>query len=225
MSGPAVLQISNYWKKGVDVSINLLPGTDARELLASNAQSRKSLANFLSQVLPEKAARYLAPSHLADKPLIQMGHRELEQVGDRLNNWKVRFRDTEGYDKAEVTIGGISTDDLSSQTMETRNVKGLFFVGEVLPWHRNPERANDRQHSSRRRDLAVLDVADERLLDVDQPGELALVELRGSSSATDQLTPLRLEWQFGVVIEPELPDRARLVVHEAYVSTRPYTVG
>jgi predicted flavoprotein YhiN len=105
LSGPAILQISNYWKKDVDVSIDLIPGTDARELLAANAQSRKSLANFLSQALPEKAARLLAPSHLADIPLIQIGHRELEQVGDRLNNWKVRFRDTEGYDKAEVTIG------------------------------------------------------------------------------------------------------------------------
>jgi len=132
LSGPAILQISNYWEKGTDVSIDLIPGTDAREFLASNAQSRKSLANFLSQVLPEKAARLLAPVQLADTPLNQLGHRELEQVGDRLNNWKVRFRDTEGYDKAEVTIGGVSTADLSSQTLETRNVHGLFFIGEVV---------------------------------------------------------------------------------------------
>ena len=132
LSGPAILQISNYWKKGVDVSIDVLPGTDAAELFAANGQSRKSLANFLSQFMPEKAARLFAPSHLADKPLIQIGRKEIEKVGETLNNWKVRFSDTEGYDKAEVTIGGVSTDELSSQNMEARNVSGLFFIGEVV---------------------------------------------------------------------------------------------
>ena len=132
LSGPAILQISNYWKRGVDVSIDLLSDKDAAELLVTNAQSRKSLTNFLSQLLPEKAARLFAPPHLADKPLIQIGHKELEQVGEMLNNWKVRFRDTEGYDKAEVTIGGVSTDELSSQNMEARKVPGLFFIGEVV---------------------------------------------------------------------------------------------
>jgi predicted Rossmann fold flavoprotein len=132
LSGPAILQISNYWKKGVDVSIDLLPGINAHELLSSNATSRKSLANILNQVMPEKAARRFAPAHLADKPLVQIGHKQLEEVGELLNNWKVRFRDTEGYDKAEVTIGGVSTDELSSQTMQCRNISGLFFVGEVV---------------------------------------------------------------------------------------------
>lgn len=132
LSGPAILQISNYWKKGRDVSIDLLPGTDASELLAANAQSRKSLTNFLNQLMPEKAARLFAPQHAADKPLVQIGHRELEKVGKGLNNWSVRFRDTEGYDKAEVTIGGVSTDELSSQTMEARKIPGLFFIGEVV---------------------------------------------------------------------------------------------
>jgi len=132
LSGPAILQISNYWKKGRDVSIDLLPGTDASELLAANAQSRKSLTNFLNQLMPEKAARLFAPQHVADKPLVQIGHRELEKVGKGLNNWSVRFRDTEGYDKAEVTIGGVSTDELSSQTMEARKIPGLFFIGEVV---------------------------------------------------------------------------------------------
>ena len=132
LSGPAILQISNYWKKGRDVSIDLLPDTDASELLAANAQSRKSLANFLNQLMPEKAARLFAPQHMADKPLVQIGHRELEKVGKGLNNWCVRFRDTEGYDKAEVTIGGVSTNELSSQTMEARKIPRLFFIGEVV---------------------------------------------------------------------------------------------
>jgi predicted Rossmann fold flavoprotein len=132
LSGPAILQISNYWKKGRDVSIDLLPDTDASELLAANAQSRKSLANFLNQLMPEKAARLFAPQHMADKPLVQIGHRELEKVGKCLNNWCVRFRDTEGYDKAEVTIGGVSTNELSSQTMEARKIPRLFFIGEVV---------------------------------------------------------------------------------------------
>ena len=73
-----------------------------------------------------------APAHLADKPIIQIGHKELEQVGETLNAWKVRFRETEGYDKAEVTIGGVSTAELSSQTMEAKKVPGLFFIGEVV---------------------------------------------------------------------------------------------
>jgi predicted Rossmann fold flavoprotein len=132
LSGPAILQISNYWKKDVDVSIDLLPGADAPEVLTANARSRKSLTNVLNQLMPEKAARLFAPAHVADKPMIQISLKELEEVGERLNNWKVRFRETEGYDKAEVTIGGVSTGELSSQTMEARHVPGLFFIGEVV---------------------------------------------------------------------------------------------
>ncbi|PYS99866.1 MAG: aminoacetone oxidase family FAD-binding enzyme [Acidobacteria bacterium] len=132
LSGPAILQISNYWKKGSDVSIDLLPGTNAHELFNTNARSRKSLTNFLSQFMPEKAARLFSPLQIADKPVVQIGKTDLEQVAESLNNWKVRFRDTEGYDKAEVTIGGVSTNELSSQTMEATNVSGLFFIGEVV---------------------------------------------------------------------------------------------
>jgi predicted Rossmann fold flavoprotein len=132
LSGPAILQVSNYWEKGVDVSIDLLPDTDAYALLEENSQSRKSLANFLAQFMPEKAARLFSPAALADRPLAQLNKKDLEQVAINLNNWKVKFRDTEGYDKAEVTIGGVSTDELSSQTMETRKVPGLFFIGEVV---------------------------------------------------------------------------------------------
>ena len=82
--------------------------------------------------LTAKQKQYLRGLAHAQKPLVQIGHKELEKVGKALNNWNVRFRDTEGYDKAEVTIGGVSTDELSSQTMEVKNVPGLFFIGEVV---------------------------------------------------------------------------------------------
>lgn len=132
LSGPAVLQISNYWNRDVDVSINLLPDMDVHEELLSNARSRKTLTNFLCQFLPEKAVRLFAPPEWADRPMAQINTKDFESVARGLNNWTMKFRETEGYDKAEVTIGGVSTDELSSQTMEARNISGLYFVGEVV---------------------------------------------------------------------------------------------
>ena len=132
LSGPAILQSSNYWDPAKPLSIDLLPGADARELIEANRANRKRVDNFFSDFLPAKVAeRLLNPSGNA-KPLAQMGESDIETAAARVNEWAVRFRDTEGYDKAEVTLGGVSTDELSSKTMEARRVPGLFFIGEVV---------------------------------------------------------------------------------------------
>jgi predicted Rossmann fold flavoprotein len=132
LSGPAVLQISNYWKKDVAVAIDLLPGTDANDFIRQNRQSTQTLANVLSRLVPERLAQFLAPQNLAGKPFNQVTQKDLEATAAVLNGWNVRFRDTEGYDRAEVTVGGVSTDELSSQTMESKKLTGLFFIGEVV---------------------------------------------------------------------------------------------
>ena len=132
MSGPAVLQISNYWRRGEAVSFHLTPETDAVKLLSANRTSRKNLSNFLGEILPQRFAEVFAAGECENKPLYQMNDREIESFGQRLNDWQVKFRETEGYDRAEVTIGGVSTGELSSQTMETKKVPGLYFIGEVV---------------------------------------------------------------------------------------------
>ncbi|MEO6655514.1 MAG: NAD(P)/FAD-dependent oxidoreductase [Pyrinomonadaceae bacterium] len=132
LSGPAILQISNYWKKGTPVSIDLMPDSDAVELFNRGVGSRQNLGNFLGQFLPQRFARGFAESLFQNKSLAQLSKKEIGQIGLALNDWQVLFRDTEGYDRAEITLGGVSTSELSSQTMETKNVPGLYFIGEVV---------------------------------------------------------------------------------------------
>jgi predicted Rossmann fold flavoprotein len=132
MSGPAILQISNYWQKDVPVQINLLPKINAIELLLENSGRNEKLGNFLGRSLPERFARAFVSLIAEDRPLSQFSHAELRTVGARLNSWKMNFTGTEGYDRAEVTLGGVETDELSSTTMETKKVEGLYFIGEVV---------------------------------------------------------------------------------------------
>ena len=129
LSGPAILQISNYWQKGKPLSIDLLPNENAFELLEKNQNGKQNLDNFLSKFLPNRFAENFVKNN---KPLNQISKKELTQIAERLNNWQVSFNETEGYHKAEVTLGGVSTDELSSQTMESKKVKGLYFIGEVM---------------------------------------------------------------------------------------------
>ncbi len=129
LSGPAILQISNYWQKDTPVSINLLPTENALELLENNRDNKQNLDNFLSKFLPNRVAETLFTNH---NPLNQTSKKNLEQIAEKLNNWQVNFNETEGYHKAEVTIGGVDTNELSSQTMESKRVKGLYFIGEVV---------------------------------------------------------------------------------------------
>jgi predicted Rossmann fold flavoprotein len=132
MSGPAILQISNYWQKGVPVDIDLLPETNAVELLLENSSRNEKLGNFLSRYLPERFARAFVSLIVEDRPLNQFSHAELRTIGERLNSWETDFAQTEGYDRAEVTLGGVETGELSSTTMESKKVAGLYFIGEVV---------------------------------------------------------------------------------------------
>jgi predicted Rossmann fold flavoprotein len=130
MSGPAILQISSYWKDGA-IALDLLPGLDAGKFLLDSKKSRPrtELTTLLSDVLPRRLVQALGipPTRLADLP-----DRELRATGARLQLWAVIPTGTEGFAKAEVTTGGVDTRDLSSRTMEARGVPGLFFIGEAV---------------------------------------------------------------------------------------------
>jgi predicted Rossmann fold flavoprotein len=132
MSGPAILQVSNYWASGRPVAIDLLPDTDALDLLIKNRGSRKRIDNFLAEHLPQRFVEQFVGSNLPVKALDQYSNAEIEAAAEMLNGWRVEFVGTEGYDRAEVTLGGVATSELSSQTMESKKVPGLYFVGEVM---------------------------------------------------------------------------------------------
>ena len=131
LSGPAILQISNYWQPNSPVTIDLLPDISQNDLLSEIQESGRTAVNFAAEHLPRRFAEgYLA--HFSDMPVSKLGNKERESLVDALKAWKVSFRTTEGWDRAEVTIGGVSTSELSSQTMECRKVPGLYFIGEVV---------------------------------------------------------------------------------------------
>ena len=132
LSGPAILQASNYWKPDQPVSIDLLTDVNAVEFLQGNIGSKKTVGRFLAESIPEKSLRIVLSNAEAKKRMNEAGNKMLELIGRRLNNWEVQFIDTEGWHKAEVTIGGVSTDELSSKTMEVKKVSGLYFIGEVV---------------------------------------------------------------------------------------------
>ena len=137
LSGPAVLQASSYWTPGNDIDVDLLPGDDARDmLLAARAeQPRALLRSVLANHLPRKLVGELEAQlwpELASTPLAEIGNESLAKLGHRLNHWRIRPAATEGYRTAEVTLGGVDTDELSSQTMECHKVPGLYFIGEVV---------------------------------------------------------------------------------------------
>lgn len=132
LSGPAILQISNYWDKREPVSIDLMPGENAAARIEQERRSRQLLDNFLARFLPARFAETFISAHLPNKPLNELSNKEIERIGGLLNDWQVRFGETEGWHKAEVTLGGVSTAELSSQTMESKGVSGLYFIGEVV---------------------------------------------------------------------------------------------
>lgn len=132
LSGPAILQISSYWKRGEKISIDLFPEKNASEVLKSSNESKKNFTNFLGELLPNRFAEIWAEEFSTSKPLKGFSEKELSKVAEKLENWQISFSETEGYAKAEVTAGGISTAELSSKTMESTRVKGLFFIGEVV---------------------------------------------------------------------------------------------
>jgi predicted Rossmann fold flavoprotein len=134
LSGPAVLQISNYWQPGEAISINLLPGENALDKIefALKHHPKQSLRNTLSQWLPKRLVETLFDESQLDKALNQLGHGEREKLANDLNDWSIIMNGTEGYRTAEVTLGGVDTNELSSKTMQANKVSGLYFIGEVM---------------------------------------------------------------------------------------------
>ena len=135
LSGPVVLQSSSYWKAGQAVTINLLPDLDLNEALTEvrEQQPNLTLKNALSRWLPKRVVEILlAYGQIADKPLKQFTHKEWDNAVCYFQAWRILPNGTEGYRTAEVTLGGVDTDGLSSKTMESKAVAGLFFAGEVM---------------------------------------------------------------------------------------------
>ena len=135
LSGPAVLQISSHWQVGEPVRIDLAPAFDLYAALAqAKAASQRQLGNELAELIPRRLAdAWLASTpELSAKPMADQRDRDLAALADRLHHWELKPQGTEGYRKAEVTAGGVDTRELSSQTMESSLVRGLYFIGEVV---------------------------------------------------------------------------------------------
>jgi predicted Rossmann fold flavoprotein len=132
LSGPAILQISSYWRPGLELSVDLHPGRDVMQILDSAQAAEKLLANVLGEFLPQRFAQRWVESNFENQPVKRFGATRLREIAQRLHDWRVRPSGTVGYKKAEVTLGGVDTRELSSKTMEARNVPGLYFIGEVV---------------------------------------------------------------------------------------------
>lgn len=133
LSGPSILQISSYWHAGEAISINIAPGQDVLAQLreAKAATPKRSPEKWLGQYLPARLAAHIA-SGFSYQRLADMPDREIQNLALQVSHWHIRPAGTEGYRKAEVTRGGVDTDELSSKSMEAKSVPGLFFIGEVV---------------------------------------------------------------------------------------------
>ncbi|SKA13166.1 hypothetical protein SAMN02745126_03741 [Enhydrobacter aerosaccus] len=130
LSGPAILQISSYWREGRELSIDLLPDLDASAFLKDRKRSRPKaeLRTVLAEVVPQRLAQHLA----AEGTMAERRDKDLDALARRLKDWRVTPAGTEGYAKAEVTLGGVDTAELSSRTMEAKKVSGLHVIGEAV---------------------------------------------------------------------------------------------
>ncbi|AND68770.1 membrane protein [Dyella thiooxydans] len=134
VSGPAILQISSYWQAGDDLRLDLSPETDIGDWLVAQRGERPAaeLKNVLGDLLPKRLAQRLCEVWFPSKPMRQFREAELVDIGRQLHDWPIVASGTEGYRTAEVTLGGVDTNELSSSTMESKRVPGLYFIGEVV---------------------------------------------------------------------------------------------
>ncbi|MDO1527806.1 NAD(P)/FAD-dependent oxidoreductase [Fulvimonas sp. R45] len=134
ISGPAILQISSYWRPGDDLRLDLAPDANLDDWLPAQRAARPAaeLKNVLADVLPKRLAQRLCERWFDSRPMRQYREPELREVGRQLHDWPVTASGTEGYRTAEVTLGGVDTDGLSSSTMQSKLVPGLYFIGEVV---------------------------------------------------------------------------------------------
>lgn len=134
LSGPAMLQLSSYWLPGEAINVNMLPDVDVFPMLkaAKMSQPHKQLKNLMTEYLPKRLIDVFLPVNLADKTMAALSHAQLEMAANAFNKWSVKPNATEGYRTAEVTLGGVDCDAISSKTMAANAHPGLYFIGEVL---------------------------------------------------------------------------------------------
>jgi predicted Rossmann fold flavoprotein len=134
LSGPAILQVSSYWRPGQQIVVDMLPDLDAASFLKERKRTRPKaeLRTVLGEKLPQRLAQALAPDIGTEGTMANLRDRDLEALAARLKTWTIAPTGTEGYAKAEVTVGGIDTDGLSSKTMEAKSVPGLYAIGEAV---------------------------------------------------------------------------------------------
>jgi predicted Rossmann fold flavoprotein len=134
LSGPAILQISTYWREGDEIRISMLSGTDLfHALRIARAQNGKQAThNFLATLLPRRLAKEIVDAEHCAGNLADLTDTQLRALNDAVNDWRITPAGSEGYRTAEVTLGGVDTQDLDSRTMEVHSVRGLYFIGEVV---------------------------------------------------------------------------------------------
>jgi len=134
LSGPAILQISSYWKPGESININLLPDIDIVDLLKTRKleQPNTKLKAILGELLPKRVLLTFLGQETVDEPLQIISHERIREIAAQLQQWQIKPNGTEGYRTAEVTLGGVDCNELSSKTMESSKVSGLYFIGEVV---------------------------------------------------------------------------------------------
>jgi predicted Rossmann fold flavoprotein len=133
LSGPAILQVSSYWQQAraaEPIRVNLLPDVDVPGWLMGQRRSRASLSTLLAGRLPRRVAQHWCAAHGWDMAMAEMGDEDLARAAGSLKEWKLQPSGTLGYNKAEVTLGGVDTRGLSPDTMQARTVRGLYFIGE-----------------------------------------------------------------------------------------------
>ncbi|MCB1477960.1 MAG: NAD(P)/FAD-dependent oxidoreductase [Rhodobiaceae bacterium] len=134
LSGPAILQISSYWREGQSISVDLAPGTNVLDALKGKRarEGRKNASTVLSDILPKRLASEISERSGLKGNLADMNDKALARLGDAINRWRVQPTGTEGYRTAEVTLGGVDTAGLNSRTMESKTVPGLYVIGEAV---------------------------------------------------------------------------------------------
>ncbi|PYB77477.1 NAD(P)/FAD-dependent oxidoreductase [Rhizobium wuzhouense] len=134
LSGPAILQISSYWREGDEIVMSLEPDRDFAEILksAKRDNGRQQVQTVLAQHLPKRLAQYLAETHKLERPLADLPDKALVALADQIRGWRLKPAGSEGYRTAEVTLGGIDTRKLDSRSMQAKDVPGLFFIGECV---------------------------------------------------------------------------------------------
>ncbi len=132
ISGPAVLQISSYWREGKSVFINFLPHSPIVPLIEEHRSANIQLKNLLARIVPKRLPVYLLSRDLSDCPVSQLSKKQMEVAANRLHRYRFTPASTEGYGKAEVTVGGIDTDNISSKTFAVKHLPDLHVIGEIL---------------------------------------------------------------------------------------------